>query len=166
MWTQGERRRRGEGEKESRGAVKQMERGVMAEDEEKAEAGEVEKERGEQGSQVKQREMEVMAEDEEEKAEAGEVEKERFRCSDCEKDYAFLHKLLHQKTRNCKKKEEVGVAKRPLSSNVFSLESEEGEKEKRGKGEEEERGKEEEEPSEVLEKSTVSIKYTSLYVCV
>ena len=143
MWTQGERRRRGEGEKESRGAVKQMERGVMAEDEEKAEAGE--------------------------------VEKERFRCSDCEKDYAFLHKLLHHKTRNCKKKEEVGVAKRPLSSNVFSLESEEGEKEKRVKGEEEERrkeeeeeerGKEEEEPAEVLEKSTVSIKYTSLYVCV
>ena len=50
-----------------------MERG--AEDEE---AGEVEKERGEQGSKVKQREMGVMAEDEEEKAEAGEVEKERF----------------------------------------------------------------------------------------
>ena len=51
--------------------MKQMERG--AEDEE---AGEVEKERGEQGSKVKQREMGVMAEDEEEKAEAGEVEKE------------------------------------------------------------------------------------------
>ena len=39
--------------------MKQMERGVMAEDEEKAEAGEVEKERGEQGSKVKQREMGV-----------------------------------------------------------------------------------------------------------
>ena len=128
---------------------------------------EVEKERGEQGSKVKQREMGVMAEDEEEKAEAGEVEKERFKCSDCENDYAFLHKLLHHKTWNCKKKEEVenikmDVARRPLSSNVFSLEIEEGEKEERGKGEEEERGKEEEEPSEVLEKSTVSIKYMSL----
>ena len=65
---------------------------------------EVEKERGEQGSKVKQSEMGVMAEDEEEKAEAGEVEKGRFKCSDCEKDYAFLHKLLHHKTRNCKKK--------------------------------------------------------------
>ena len=51
--------------------MKQMERG--AEDEE---AGEVEKERGEQGSKVKQREMGVMAEDEEKKAEAREVEKE------------------------------------------------------------------------------------------
>ena len=50
---------------------------------------------------------------------------------------------------------------------MFSLEIEEGEKEERGKGEEEERGKEEEEPSEVLEKSTVSIRYImSLYVCV
>ena len=58
----------------------------------------MEKERGEQGSKV-------MAEDEEEKTEAGEVEKERFKCSECEKDYAFLHKLLHHKTWNCKKKE-------------------------------------------------------------
>ena len=47
--------------------------GEWAEDEEeKAEAGEVEKERG------------VMPEDEEVKAEE-EVEKERFQCSDCEK---------------------------------------------------------------------------------
>ena len=60
----------------------------------------------------------------------------------------------------------MDVARRPLSSNVFSLEIEEGEKEERGKGEEEERGKEEEEPSEVLEKSKVSIRYMSLYVCV
>ena len=51
--------------------MKQMERG--AEDEE---AGEGEKERGEQGSKVKQREIGVMAEDEEKKAEAREVEKE------------------------------------------------------------------------------------------
>ena len=42
-------------------------------EEKKAEAGEVEKERG------------VMPEDEEVKAEGGEVEKERFQCSDCEK---------------------------------------------------------------------------------
>ena len=57
----------------------------------------------------------------------------------------------------------MDFARRPLSSNVFSLESEGGEKEERGKGEEEERGKEEEEPTEVLEKSTASIKYMSLY---
>ena len=57
----------------------------------------------------------------------------------------------------------MDFARRPVSSNVFSLESEEGEKEERGKGEEEERGKEKEEPTEVLEKSTVSIKYMSLY---
>ena len=115
--------------------MKQMERG--AEDEE---AGEVEKERGEQGSKVKQREMGVMAEDEEEKAEAGEVEKERFKCSDCENDYAFLHKLLHHKTWNCKKKEEVenikmDVARRPLSSNCSPWRL------KRGRRKREERGK-------------------------
>ena len=46
----------------------------MAKDEEEmAEAVEVEKERG------------VLPEDEEVKAEGGEVEKERFQCSDCEK---------------------------------------------------------------------------------
>jgi len=94
------------------------------------------------------------------------VKKESFKCGDCEKDYAFL--LVRHKTWNCKKKEEVenikmDFARRPVSSNVFSLESEEGEKEERGKGEEEERGKEKEEPTEVLEKSTVSIKYMSLY---
>ena len=56
--------------------------GECAEDEEeKAEAGEVEKERG------------VMPEDEEVKAEGGEVEKKTFQCMDCDKKYAFLHKL-------------------------------------------------------------------------
>ena len=70
---------------------------------------------------------------------------------------------MRHKTWSCKKKEEVenikmDFSRRPVSSNVFSLESEEGEKEERGKGEEEERGKEKEEPTEVLEKSMVSIK--------
>ena len=59
-----------------------------------------------------------------------------------------------------------GRCQEAIELKLFSLEIEEGEKEERGKGEEEERGKEEEEPSEVLEKSTVSIRYMSLYVCV
>ena len=87
-------------------------------EEQKAEAGEVEKERG------------VMPEDEEVKAEGGEVEKERFQCSDCEKTYSFLHKLQHHQTWSCKKKEvekiEVDFARRALSSNVFSSTSKEG----------------------------------------
>ena len=112
--------------------VKQKERGVMVEEEERAEAGEVEKERGEQGNKVKQ-ERGVMAEEEEEKAEAGKVVKERFKCSEWDKDYAFLHKLQNHKIWSCKKKKEAeeikrDFARRQLSSNVFSLESKVSEK--------------------------------------
>ena len=87
-----------------------MEGGELAEDkEERAEAGEVEKERG------------VMAE-------AGEVEKQTFQCSDCEKKYAFIHKLQNHQAWGCKKKKEVekveiDFARRPLSSNVFCVKS-------------------------------------------
>ena len=114
--------------------VKQKERGVMVEEEEeRAEAGEVEKERGEQGNKVKQKERGVMAEEEEEKAEAGKVVKERFKCSEWDKDYAFLHKLQNHKIWSCKKKKEAeeikrDFARRQLSSNVFSLESKVSEK--------------------------------------
>ena len=70
------------------------------------------------------------AEDEEEKAEGGEVEKKTFQCSDCGKNYSFLHKLQHHQTWSCKKKEaekiEINVARRPLSSNVFSVKTKEG----------------------------------------
>ena len=112
--------------------VKQKERGVMVEEEERAEAGEVEKERGEQGNKVKQ-ERGVMAEEEEEKAEAGKVVKERFKCSEWDKDSAFLHKLQNHKIWSCKKKKEAeeikrDFARRQLSSNVFSLESKVSEK--------------------------------------
>ena len=112
--------------------MKEKERGVMAEEEEeRVEAGEVEKERGEQGNKVKQKERGVMAE-EEEKAEAGKVVKERFKCSEWDKDYAFLHKLQNHKIWICKKKEADEIkrdfARRQLSSNVFSLESKVSEK--------------------------------------
>ena len=95
--------------------VETMEGGELADDEEeRAEAGEVEKERG------------VMPEDEEVRAEGGEVEKKTFQCSDCEKHYSFLHKLQHHQTWSCKKKKEVekikiDFARRPLSFNVFSV---------------------------------------------
>ena len=60
--------------------------GELAEDEEeRAEARKVEKERG------------VMAK-------AGEVEKETFKCSDCEKHYTFLHKLQHHKHRAARRR--------------------------------------------------------------
>ena len=114
--------------------VKQKKRGVMVKkEEERAEAGEVEKERGEQGNKVKQKERGVMAEEEEEKAEAGKVVKERFKCSEWDKDYAFLHKLQNHKIWSCKKKKEAeeikrDFARRQLSSNVFSLESKVSEK--------------------------------------
>ena len=73
--------------------VKTMEGGEVAEDEEeRAEAGEAEKERG------------VMAKDKEVREEAGVVEKETYKCSDCEKHYAFLNKLQHHKPWSCKKK--------------------------------------------------------------
>ena len=56
-----------------------MEGGEVAEgEEERAEAGEAEQERG------------VMAKDKEVREEAGVVEKETYKCSDCEKHYAFL----------------------------------------------------------------------------
>ena len=90
--------------------------GEWAEDEEeKAEAGEVEKERG------------VMPEDEEVKAEGGEVEKKTFQCMDCDKKYAFLHKLKNHQVWSCKGKEgeklEIDVARRAHSSNVFCVKS-------------------------------------------
>ena len=109
-----------------------MEGGELAEaedEEERAEAGEVEKERAEAGEVEKERE--VMAEDEEERAEAGEVEKETFQCSDCYKKYAFIHKLKSHQAWSCKGKEEVekikiDFARRPMSSNIFSVKSKEG----------------------------------------
>ena len=82
---------------------------------------------------MKQKERGVMAEEEEEKAEAGKVVKERFKCSEWDKDYAFLHKLQNHKIWSCKKKKEAeeikrDFARRQLSSNVFSLESKVSEK--------------------------------------
>ena len=93
----------------------EKERGVMLEDEEvKADGGEVEKKGG------------VMPEDEEVEAEGGEVEKEKgkHQCEYCGKSYALEHKLAHHKTWLCK-----GVVpslvevepRRLLSSNVFHL---------------------------------------------
>ena len=103
---------------ESRVSVKvEAEGGEWAEDEEeKAEAEEVEKERG------------VMPEDKEVKVEGEEVEKKTFQCSDCNKNYSFLHKLQHHQTWSCKKKTEVekmeiNFARRLLSSNVFCVKS-------------------------------------------
>ena len=71
------------------------------------------------------------AEDEEERAEAGEVEKETFQCSDCYKKYAFIHKLKSHQAWSCKGKKEVekikiDFARRPMSSNIFSVKSKEG----------------------------------------
>ena len=59
------------------------------------------------------------------------VEKETYKCSDCEKHYAFLNKLQHHKPWSCKKKKEVkkiamNHTRRPLSSNVFSVKRKEG----------------------------------------
>ena len=66
-----------------------------------------------------------MEADEEVGAEGEEVEKKTFQCSDCEKNYSFLHKLQQHQTWSCKKKEvekiKISFARRPLSSNVFSL---------------------------------------------
>ena len=102
--------------------MKEKERGVMAEEEEeRVEAGEVEKERGEQGNKVKQKERGVMAEEEEEKAEAGKVVKERFKCSEWDKDYAFLHKLQNHKIWSCKKKEGGGGDKEGLCQEATEL---------------------------------------------
>ena len=65
-----------------------------------------------------------MEADEEVGAEREEVEEKTFQCSDCEKNYSFLHKLQQHQTWSCKKKEvekiEINFARRPLSSNVFS----------------------------------------------
>ena len=63
-----------------------------------------------------EKERGVMPEDEEVRAEG----------SDCDKNYSFLHKLQHHQTWSCKKKKEVekikiDFARRPLSSNVFSV---------------------------------------------
>ena len=85
---------------------------------------EVEKERGEQGSKVKQREMGVMAKDEEEKAEAGEVEKERFKCGDCEKVkmYFFVRSYLLITLIKCLKGQNIFVKiylSKCVSQNVF-----------------------------------------------
>ena len=89
-----------------------MEGGEVAKGEE--ERAEAEKERG------------VMVKDKEVREEAGVVEKETYKCSDCEKHYAFLNKLQHHKPWSCKKKKEVkkiaiNRTRRPLSSNVFSV---------------------------------------------
>ena len=78
-----------------------------------------------------EKERGVMPEDEEVKAEGGEVEKKTFQCSDCDKNYSFLHKLQHHQTWSCKKKKEVekieiDFGRRPLSSNVFSVKTKEG----------------------------------------
>ena len=64
----------------------------------------------------------MVEEEEEERAVAVEVEKEHFQCSDCDKKYSFSHTLKNQ-TWSCKKKKEVEInfARRPLSSNVFSV---------------------------------------------
>ena len=63
-----------------------------------------------------------MEADEEVGAEREEVEEKTFQCSDCEKNYSFLHKLQQHQTWSCKKKEvekiEINFARRPLSSNV------------------------------------------------
>ena len=58
---------------------------------------------------------------------AVEVEKEHFQCSDCDKKYSFSHTLKNQ-TWSCMKKKEVEIdfARRPLSSNVFSVKHMEG----------------------------------------
>ena len=69
-----------------------------------------------------------MAKGDEVRAEAGEVEKQTFQCSDCEKKYAFIHKLQNHQAWGCKKKKEVekveiDFARRPLSSNVFCVKS-------------------------------------------
>ena len=86
----------------------------MAKDEEEmAEAVEVEKERG------------VLPEDEEVKAEGGEVEKEereRHHCDECGKSYKYLHKLNHHKTWLCKEQAPRLVLvepRREFSSNIF-----------------------------------------------
>ena len=58
-------------------------------------------------------------------AEREDVEEKTFQCSDCEKNYSFLHKLQQHQTWSCKKKEvekiEINFTRRPLSSNVFSM---------------------------------------------
>ena len=88
----------------------------MAEDEEeRAEAREVEKEGG------------VMAEDEEERAEAREVEKEEkvmYHCHQCGKNYTYMHKLKHHMTWLCKERASRAVEvepRRELSSNIYHL---------------------------------------------
>ena len=87
---------------------------MLAKDEEEmAEAVEVEKERG------------VLPEDEEVKAEGGEVEKEereRHHCDECGKSYKYLHKLNHHKTWLCKEQAPRLVQvepRREFSSNIF-----------------------------------------------
>ena len=87
---------------------------MLAKDEEEmAEAVEVEKERG------------VLPEDEEVKAEGGEVEKEereRHHCDECGKSYKYLHKLNHHKTWLCKEQAPRLVLvepRREFSSNIF-----------------------------------------------
>ena len=112
-------------------------------EEEKAEAGEVEKERG------------VMPEDEEVEAEGGEVEKERkmseYQCNQCGKKYAYMHKLKHHITWLCKEHAprllEV-EPRRKFSSNIYQLPSineREEEVEKRGEEPGERTAREEEE---------------------
>ena len=59
------------------------------------------------------------------------MEKETFKCSDCDKKYAFIHKLKNHQAWSCNEKKEVekikiDFARRPLSSNVFSVKSKEG----------------------------------------
>ena len=49
-----------------------------------------------------------MAKDKEVREEAGVVEKETYKCSDCEKHYAFLNKLQHHKPWSCMQEEERG----------------------------------------------------------
>ena len=87
---------------------------MLAKDEEEmAEAVEVEKERG------------VLPEDEEVKAEGGEVEKEegeRHHRDECGKSYKYLHKLNHHKTWLCKEQAPRLVQvepRREFSSNIF-----------------------------------------------
>ena len=53
----------------------------------------------------------------------------RFHCTECSKSYSFAHKLHHHQTWGCRKdkQEQLDFARRPLSSNVFSFTSKEGE---------------------------------------
>ena len=49
-------------------------------------------------------------------------------CTECHKTYAYLHKLQHHQTWSCPGRKRTSdvcdLARRPLSSNIFSLDKE------------------------------------------